>query len=43
MICTTDIAGEVRGRCSDKSSRLLLLDSLCSGEQPIEEAIFENE
>ena len=47
MISTTDIAKHLKekleGNSSDKSSRLLLLDSLCSGEQPIEEEIFENE
>jgi CBS domain-containing protein len=47
MISTTDIAKHLKekleGSSSEKSSRLLLLDSLCSGEQPIEEAIFDNE
>jgi CBS domain-containing protein len=47
MISTTDIAKHLKEKLesnsSDKSSRLLLLDSLCSGEQPIEEEIFENE
>jgi CBS domain-containing protein len=47
MISTTDIAKHLKekleGSSSDKSSRSLLLDSLCSGEQPIEEEIFENE
>lgn len=47
MISTTDIAKHLKkkleGSSSDKSFRWLLLDSLCSGEQPIEEEIFENE
>ena len=47
MISTTDIAKHLKekleGSISEKSSRLLLFDSLCSGEQPIEEAIFDNE
>jgi CBS domain-containing protein len=47
MISTTDIAKHLRekleGSSSEKSCRMLLLDSLCSGEQPIEEAIFDNE
>ena len=47
MISTTDIAKHLKekleGSSNDNSSRLLLLDSLCSGEQPMEEEIFENE
>ena len=47
MFSTTDIAKhlkeKVEGSSSKKTSRLLLLDSLCSGEQSIEEAIFDNE
>jgi CBS domain-containing protein len=46
MITTTDIARHLKQRLeasistSDKSSSLLL-DSLCSGDEPIEEKIFE--
>lgn len=47
MITTTDIARHLKQKLeasistSDKSSSLLLLDSLCSGDEPIEEKIFE--
>jgi CBS domain-containing protein len=47
MITTTDIARHLKQKleasisASDKSSSLLLLDSLCSGDEPIEEKIFE--
>ena len=47
MITTTDIARHLKQKLedssSDKSSSLLLLDSLCSGEEPLEEKIFEGE
>jgi len=49
MITTTDIARHLKRKLedssnsSDKSASLLLLDSLCSGEEPTEEKIFEAE
>ena len=48
MITTTDIARHLKHKLedssnSDKSSSLLLLDALCSGEEPTEEKIFKAE
>ena len=49
MITTTDIARHLKHKLEDssnsidKSASLLLLDSLCSGEEPTEEKIFEAE